>query len=130
MVKEKKFSDIPDSVYYDNTIKSYKILDSEHVTRYYEREASPQDKPANIVKTELIDKPMFYGEWQDKTAEYLEALERKKELLKKEKSINRGAISAINRELNRPGTHRTKEDIIAEELAKARELLAELQLSK
>lgn len=130
MVKEKKFSDIPDNVYYDNTIKSYKILDSEHVTRYYEREASPQDKPANIVKTELIDKPMFYGEWQDKTAEYLEALERKKELLKKEKLINREAISAINRELNRPGTHRTKEDIIAEELAKARKLLAELQLSK
>lgn len=130
MVEEKKFSDIPNNVYYDNTIKSYKILDSEHVTRYYEREASPQDKPANIVKTELIDKPMFYGEWQDKTAEYLEALERKKELFKKEKSINRGAISAINRELNRPGTHRTKEDIIAEELAKARKLLAELQLSK
>lgn len=130
MVKEKKFSDIPDSVYYDNTIKSYKILDSERVARYYEREASPQDKPANIVKTELIDKPIFYGEWQDKTAEYLEALERKKELLKKEKSINRGAISAINRELNRPGTHRTKEEIIAEELAKARELLAELQMSK
>lgn len=130
MVEEKKFSDIPDSVYYDNTIKSYKILDSERVARYYEREASPQDKPANIVKTELIDKPMFYGEWQDKTAEYLEALERKKELLKKEKSINRGAISAINRELNRPGTHRTKEDIIAEELAKARKLLAELQMSK
>lgn len=119
-MEEKKFNNIPDSVYYDNTIKSYKILDKDKVEKYYERNKSPQDKPAVIEHGDIITKPIYLGEWQDQTDAYLKAQEEKRAQLQKDKKA--GIV-------DRSGRVRTKEEIREEELKAAQRLLAELLLN-
>lgn len=107
---------IPLEVANDNSIKSYKILDENKVVKYYERAPHPQDKPVVIEHGDIITKPMYFGEWLDKTEEYKVKLEQRA------KDKKAGIVS-------RSGRVRTREEIREEELKKAQKLLAELFLN-
>lgn len=107
---------IPLEVANDNSIKSYKILDENKVVKYYERAPHPQDKLVVIEHGDIITKPMYFGEWLDKTEEYKVKLEQRA------KDKKAGIV-------NRSGRVRTREEIREEELKKAQKLLAELFLN-
>lgn len=107
---------IPLEVANDNFIKSYKILEENKVIKYYERAPHPQDKPVVIEHGDIISKPIYLGEWLDKTEEYKAKLEQRA------KDKKAGIVS-------RSGRVRTREEIREEELRKAQKLLAELFLN-
>lgn len=107
---------IPLEVVNDNSIKSYKVLDGDKVVKYYERAPHPQDKPAIVEHSDIIAKPIYLGEWLDKTEEYKAKLEQRA------KDKKAGIVS-------RSGRVRTREEIREEELRKAQNLLAELLLN-
>lgn len=107
---------IPLEVANDNFIKSYKVLDGDKVVKYYERASHPQDKPVVIEHGDIISKPIYLGEWLDKTEEYKAKLEQRA------KDKKAGIV-------NRSGRVRTREEIREEELKKAQKLLAELFLN-
>lgn len=107
---------IPLEVVNDNFIKSYKILEGDKVVKYYERAPHPQDKPAVVEHGSIITKPIYLGEWLDKTEEYQAKLEQ----LAKDKKA--GIV-------DRSGRVRTQKEIREEELRKAQNLLAELLLN-
>lgn len=107
---------IPLEVANDNFIKSYKILEGDKVVKYYERAPHPQDKPVVIEHGDIIAKPIYLGEWLDKTEEYKAKLEQRA------KDKKAGIVS-------RSGRVRTREEIREEELRKAQNLLAELLLN-
>ena len=107
---------MPLDVVNDNSIKSYKVLDGDKVVKYYERASHPQDKPVVIEHGDIIAKPIYLGEWLDKTEEYLAKLEQRA------KDKKAGIVS-------RSGRVRTREEIREEELGKAQNLLAELLLN-
>lgn len=107
---------IPLEVANDIFIKSYKVLDGDKVVKYYERAPHPQDQPVVIEHGDIITKPMYFGEWLDKTEEYQAKLEQ----LAKDKKSNI---------VSRSGRVRTREEIREEELKKAQNLLAELLLN-
>lgn len=107
---------MPLDVVNDNFIKSYKVLDGDKVVKYYERAPHPQDKPVVIEHGDIITKPVYLGEWLDKTEEYKAKLEQRA------KDKKAGIVS-------RSGHVRTREEIREEELRKAQKLLAELLLN-
>ena len=107
---------IPLEVVNDNSIKSYKVLDGDKVVKYYERAPHPQDKPVVIERGDITAKPIYLGEWLDKTEEYKAKLEQRA------KDKKAGIVS-------RSGRVRTREEIREEELRKAQKLLAELFLN-
>lgn len=107
---------MPLDVVNDNSIKSYKVLDGDKVVKYYERAPHPQDKPVIIEHGDIISKPIYFGEWLDKTEEYKAKLEQRA------KDKKAGIVS-------RSGRVRTREEIREEELRKAQKLLAELLLN-
>lgn len=107
---------IPLEVANDTCIKSYKVLDGDKVVKYYERAPHPQDKPAIVAHGSIIIKPIYLGEWLDKTEEYQAKLEQ----LAKDKKA--GIV-------DRSGRVRTQKEIREEELKKAQNLLAELLLN-
>lgn len=107
---------IPLEVANNNSIKSYKVLDGDKVVKYYERAPHPQDKPVIIEHGDIITKPIYLGEWLDKTEEYQAKLEQRA------KDKKAGIVS-------RSGRVRTQEEIREEELRKAQNLLAELLLN-
>ena len=100
---------LPEVVKNDQTIRTYKLLDGDKVVAYFEREDTPNDVSAKIENTLIISPPTFYGEWKDKTEEYLSTHQDKKQ--------------------NRSGRARTVEEIRKEELLKAQRMLAELLLN-
>lgn len=107
---------MPLEVANDNFIKSYKVLDGDKVVKYYERAPHPQDKPVVIEHGDIITKPIYLGEWLDKTEEYKAKLEQRA------KDKKAGIVS-------RSGRVRTREEIREEELRTAQKLLAELLLN-
>ena len=62
---------IPIDIINNTSIKSYKVMDKDKVIYYYERVETPLDKPAKVEQTTIIEKPMFFGKWVDKTQEYI-----------------------------------------------------------
>lgn len=107
---------IPIEIANDNSIKSYKVLDGNKVVKYYERTPHPQDKPVVIEHGDIIAKPIYLGEWLDKTEEYKAKLEQRA------KDKKAGIVSSS-------GRVRTQKEIREEELRKAQSLLAELLLN-
>lgn len=111
---------IPIEVANDNYIKVYKVLDGDKVAKYFERQDTPRDQKPVYENGELKVKPVFLGEWRDKTEQYLAEQEAKKAQLKEDKK--KGIV-------NRSGRARTREEIKEEELRNAQRLLAELYLN-
>lgn len=111
---------IPIEVANDNYIKVYKVMDGDKVAKYFERQDTPRDQKAIYENGELKVKPVFLGEWQDKTEQYLAEQETKRAQLKEDKK--KGIV-------NSSGRARTREEIREEELRNAQRLLAELYLN-
>lgn len=133
---------IPIEVANDNYLRTYKKLEGDKVVAYYERIPTAQDQTPVFNHGELVIKPVYLGEWQDKTAEYLELEAQKKAKLKAERA--RAKAEAEGRELtdeefdkivkgyrprsqNRPAGSETREEIIIRQLKRAEELLALLK---
>lgn len=124
-------------VFEDTSIKVYKKLDEGKVIAYFEREATTLDKPAVIERGTIVQKPQYYGVWQDKTDEYNKAQEEKKAALKEARKQARLAeIQELDDKLDnlvdivntvskqgRSGHARTKDEIREEELRRAQALL-------
>lgn len=93
---------LPLNIEKDNSIRIYKKLNENgEVVNYFEREVSPFDKLAVIKQGIIIDKPEYYGEWTDKTEDYLrkeaEKLQAKKEaqkLIREQRKILNEMINA------------------------------------
>lgn len=125
---------IPIEVANDNYLKSYKIMSGDKVAKYFERKEDQRDQKPVVERGEVIVKPMFHGEWEDKTEEYLKREKERRAKANAEKRALKAAKEAEEEEqdkeqdkeqqdVNRSGRARTKEEIREEELRRAEQLL-------
>lgn len=129
---------IPIEVANDNYLKSYKIMSGDKVAKYFERKEDPRDQKPVVERCEVIVKPMFHGEWEDKTEEYLKREKERKAKANAEKRALKAAKEAEEQDeeqiekdkqtkeqldVNCSGRARTKEEIREEELRRAEQLL-------
>ena len=103
---------IPEEIAHDTSLKSYLVMNGEKVEAYYERASTPFDKPAKVVQTIIVEKPIFCGKWEDKTEEYIE--EHKKKKAKQKDNLNASSEDS-------PAADKAKE------LRKMEELLRQLK---
>jgi len=79
---------IPEFVLNDNSIHQYAVLDNyDLIVVKYVREPHPDDKPAVYANKEIIEKPVFYGQWRELTQEEIdtenaEIMARNKKILR------------------------------------------------
>lgn len=110
---------IPMEIKNDKSLKKYKLVKAgtDEIIACFERIDNPNDIPAKIVNHEVIIEPEFFGEWVDKTDEYIELERQKAEKLKEAKAAKR---------VSRSATNATNRDNKEEELLRAQELLNKL----
>lgn len=123
---------IPIEVANDNYLKSYKIMTGDKVAKYFERKEDSRDQKPVVERGEIIVKPIFHGEWEDKTEEYLKREKERRAKANAEKRALKAAKEAEEQDeeqdkeqqdVNRSGRARTKEEIREEELRRAKQLL-------
>ena len=132
---------IPIEVANNNYLKSYKIMSGDKVAKYFERKEDPRDQKPVVERGEVIVKPVFHGEWEDKTEEYLKREKEQRAKANAEKRALKAAKEAEEeqdeeqiekdkqdknkeqQDVNRSGRARTKEEIREEELRRAEQLL-------
>lgn len=117
---------LPIEVANDNYLRAYKVMEKDKVVKYFERRPDPRDQKPVFERGELIVKPVFLGDWEDHTSEYLAKEKEKKARLKAEKKAQQMAKTDRVEEDHRSGRVRTREEIREEELRRAEELLEKL----
>ena len=102
MSEEKETRKITDeSIVNDNSLRTYKVLNGDKVVAYFEREATPMDKPARIERAEIVEPPHYFGEWVDKTEEYIKAHEKEAKHKKREPVFPSDLKAARDEELRK-----------------------------